>query len=130
MLATSWLSVLHIMGVILLLSALVLGGISLFQTQQQQVVTLKWRKFLIALQHLALTLLLISGIALLVMMQFKIETWFYAKIILFLVLFSSLIKAYKNDSSILLIQRKAGWLLACIAFVAIYGLVILQPNFT
>ena len=42
---------------------------------------------------------------------------------------SSLIKAYKKDETILLVQRKAGWVIALVAFVAIYGLVLVKPVF-
>lgn len=59
----------------------------------------------------------------------QVETWFYAKIILFLVMLSSLIKAYKKDDRILLIQRRVGWGLALVAFFAILGLVMLKPSF-
>ena len=63
------------------------------------------------------------------MKDFQVETWFYAKVVLFLVMVSSLIKAYKKDESILLVQRKAGWGIALVAFVAIYGLVLVKPVF-
>jgi len=50
-------------------------------------------------------------------------------VVLFLVLFSSLIKAYKKDDSILLAQRRAGLAIAVIALIGIIGLVIIKPNF-
>ncbi len=82
-----------------------------------------------ALQHSALTLIVVTGVIALFLKDFQVETWFYAKIILFLVMLSSLIKAYKKDDSILLIQRRVGWGLALVAFFAILGLVMLKPSF-
>ena len=49
--------------------------------------------------------------------------------VLFLVLFSSLIKAYKKDDQILLIQRRAGLAIAIVALIAILALVMMKPNF-
>ncbi len=43
------------------------------------------------------------------MKNFQVQPWFYAKIILFLVLLSSLMKAFKKDDTILLAQRRAVW---------------------
>ncbi|SKZ54542.1 Uncharacterised protein [Mycobacteroides abscessus subsp. abscessus] len=82
-----------------------------------------------ALQHSALTLIVVTGVIALFLKEFQVETWFYAKIILFLVMLSSLIKAYKKDERILLVQRRVGWGLALIAFIAILGLVMLKPSF-
>lgn len=87
-----------------------------------------WTVF-VALQHSALTLIVVTGVIALFLKDFQVETWFYAKIILFLVMLSSLIKAYKKDDSILLIQRRVGWGLALVAFFAILGLVMLKPSF-
>lgn len=129
MLDVSLLGSVHLVGVGLLLIALVVGGFSLLQGTTSQQPNLKFRKVFIALQHSALALLILTGIALLASVHFKVEPWFYAKIILFFVMFSSLIKAYKKDVSILLVQRKAGWGIAFIAFIAIYGLVIFKPAF-
>ena len=119
----------HVVGVALLFIALLLGGFCLFQNIQNKQPNFKLRKFFIAVQHLALTLLIITGIALLVLKNLQVETWFYAKIILFLVMVSSLIKAFKKDETILLVQRRAGWVIASVAFIAIYVLVFLQPSF-
>lgn len=87
------------------------------------------RTVLVALQHSAMTLLVVTGITLLVMKNFEVQSWFYAKIILFLVLLSSLSKAYKKQDQIVLAQRRAGLFLAVVAFIAILGLVMIQPNF-
>ena len=57
------------------------------------------------------------------------QPWFYAKIILFVVMLSSFSKAFKKDQSILVVQRKAGLVIGCVAFVAILGLVMIKPVF-
>ncbi|MCP5870881.1 SirB2 family protein, partial [Klebsiella pneumoniae] len=77
----------------------------------------------VAVQHFSYTLLVITGVALLVMNHFQVQTWFYAKILLFFVLLSSQIKAYKKDETILLAQRRAGLVLGAIAFVSILALI-------
>ncbi|MCG4607469.1 SirB2 family protein, partial [Bifidobacterium longum] len=51
------------------------------------------RKLLVALQHLSMTLIILTGVTSLVIKNFEVQPWFYAKVVLFLVLFSSLIKA-------------------------------------
>ena len=56
----------------------------------------------------SMTLLAATGIALLVMKNFDVQPWFYAKIILFLALLSALSKAYRKEDSIALNQRRAG----------------------
>ncbi|MCG2916426.1 hypothetical protein, partial [Escherichia coli] len=58
-----------------------------------------------------------------------VQPWFYAKMVLFLVLLSSLMKAFKKDNQILLVHRRAGLFLGAIAFVAIMSLVIIKPVF-
>ena len=64
-----------------------------------------------------------------VMKNFDVQTWFYAKVVLFLVMLSSLSKAYKKEDSILLTQRRAGLFLAVVAMISILGLVMIKPNF-
>lgn len=123
------LSNIHLVGVGLLLIALILSGIGLFKATETQQIHPKLRKPFIGIQHLALTLLVLTGLVLLMQKNFQVETWFYAKIILFLVMVSSLIKAFKKDETVLLVQRRAGWVITVISFIAIYGLVILQPTF-
>ena len=63
------------------------------------------------------------------MKNFDVAPWFYAKVILFFVLWSSLIKTYKKDSSVLLQQRRAGLLIGTVALAGIVGLVIIKPVF-
>jgi cell division protein FtsW (lipid II flippase) len=64
-----------------------------------------------------------------VIKNFEVQPWFYAKVILFLVLVSSLMKAYKKDDSVLLVQRRAGLVIAIISLAAIMALVIIKPTF-
>lgn len=124
--ASIWLN-LHFVAVVLLFIALLSRGLSLF-TQDSQAFE-RFRTLFVALQHGALTLVVLTGVVLLWLAHFQISTWFYAKIILFFVMLSSLMKAYKKDPQILLVQRRAGWIIAMAAFFAIYALVILRPTF-
>ncbi len=119
----------HLVGIALLFVVILLRGMTLFKGVENNQPNQSSRKLFVALQHLSLTIVVFTGVALLVMKDFQVETWFYAKVVLFLVMVSSLIKAYKKDESILLVQRKAGWGIALVAFVAIYGLVLVKPVF-
>ncbi len=119
----------HLVGIALLFVVILLRGMTLFKGVENNQPNQSSRKLFVALQHSSLTIIVFTGIALLVMEDFQVETWFYAKVVLFLVMVSSLIKAYKKDESILLVQRKAGWGIALVAFVAIYGLVLVKPVF-
>lgn len=119
----------HLVGVALLFVIILLRATTLFKGVQDNQPSQSSRKLFVAFQHSSLTIVVLTGVALLVMKDFQVETWFYAKIILFLVMLSSLIKAYKKDDSILLVQRKAGWVIALVAFIAIYGLVLVKPVF-
>ena len=119
----------HLVGIALLFVVILLRGMTLFKGVENNQPNQSSRKLFVALQHSSLTIVVFTGIALLVMKDFQVETWFYAKVVLFLVMVSSLIKAYKKDESILLVQRKAGWVIALVAFVAIYGLVLVKPVF-
>lgn len=119
----------HLVGVALLFVIILLRATTLFKCVQDNQPSQSSRKLFVAFQHSSLTIVVLTGVALLVMKDFQVETWFYAKIILFLVMLSSLIKAYKKDDSILLVQRKAGWVIALVAFIAIYGLVLVKPVF-
>ncbi len=119
----------HLVGIALLFVVILLRGMTLFKGVENNQPNQSSRKLFVALQHSSLTIVVFTGVALLVMKDFQVETWFYAKVVLFLVMVSSLIKAYKKDESILLVQRKAGWVIALVAFVAIYGLVLVKPVF-
>ena len=119
----------HLVGIALLFVVILLRGMTLFKGVENNQPNQSSRKLFVALQHSSLTIIVFTGIALLVMNDFQVETWFYAKVVLFLVMVSSLIKAYKKDETILLVQRKAGWVIALVAFIAIYGLVLVKPVF-
>ena len=82
-----------------------------------------------AVQHLSYTLIVLSGMILLFMNNFQVQPWFYAKIVLFLVLISSLIKTWRKDNTILLAQRRAGLFVSAVALIAIISLVIIKPVF-
>ena len=120
---------LHLLGVAVLLIILFVRAMTLFKGVEQQQPNQNKRKLFVAVQHSALTLSVITGGIMLYLKDFQVEHWFFAKIILFLVLLSSLIKAYKKDVHILLVQRRAGWVLALIAYLAIIVLVMLKPTF-
>lgn len=119
----------HLVGIALLFVVILLRGMTLFKGVENNQPNQSSRKLFVALQHSSLTIVVFTGVALLVMKDFQVETWFYAKVVLFLVMVSSLIKAYKKDETILLVQRKAGWVIALVAFIAIYGLVLVKPVF-
>lgn len=120
---------LHLLAMSLLIIAFVLRGSTLFVGIQDRQPNLKARKAMVGLQHLSLTLIIVTGVILLAMKNFDVQPWFYAKVILFFVLWSSLIKIYKQDSSILLEQRRAGLLIGTVAMVGILGLVMIKPVF-
>ena len=119
----------HLVGIALLFVVILLRVMTLFKGVENNQPNQSSRKLFVALQHSSLTIVVFTGVALLVMKDFQVETWFYAKAVLFLVMVSSLIKAYKKDETILLVQRKAGWVIVLVAFVAIYGLVLVKPVF-
>ncbi|ENX61722.1 MULTISPECIES: SirB2 family protein [Acinetobacter] len=121
--------IVHMSAVSLLIIAFILRGSTLFVGVQDQQPNPKAHKGLVGLQHLSLTLIIVTGAVLLFMNNFEVQPWFYAKLILFFVLWSSLIKTYKKDSSILLEQRRAGLLIGTVAMVGILGLVMIKPVF-
>ena len=86
-------------------------------------------KILIGLQHLGYSILVLSGLWLLWMKNFDVQPWFYAKVILFFVILSSTIKAFKRNDQILWVQRKAGLIISIVTFIALFGLIIIKPQF-
>lgn len=121
--------IIHMSSAALAMLVFVLRAFTLFVGTQNQQPNPKGRVAFVAVQHLSYTLLVITGVALLVMNHFQVQTWFYAKILLFFVLLSSQIKAYKKDETILLAQRRAGLVLGAIAFVSILALILIKPVF-
>lgn len=89
----------------------------------------KYQKIFVGFQHLSYCVVVASGIFLLWKQNFEIESWFYAKMLLFFVLLSASAKAFRRKTEILLVQRQAGLIIATIAYCAIFGLVFLKPNF-
>ncbi|RJL75193.1 SirB2 family protein [Acinetobacter radioresistens] len=124
-----FLKIIHMSSATLALIVFVLRGLTLFIGTQGNQPNPIGRKILVALQHLSFSLIILTGIILLVMNQFMVQPWFYAKIILFIVLFSSLMKAFRKDDSMLLVQRRAGLAMGLFAFIAIILLVTIKPNF-
>lgn len=121
--------IIHMSSVAVALIVFIARASTLFIGTQNQQPNPKGRIVFVALQHLSFTVLTITGIILLVMKDFQVQPWFYAKIVLFLVLLSSLIKTYKKDDSILLPQRRAGLVISSVAFLAIISLVMIKPVF-
>ncbi len=121
--------IIHMSSVAVALIVFIARASTLFIGTQNQQPNPKGRIIFVALQHLSFTVLTITGIILLVMKDFQVQSWFYAKIVLFLVLLSSLIKTYKKDDSILLPQRRAGLVISSVAFLAIISLVMIKPVF-
>ena len=121
--------IVHMSSVALLIVAFLLRASNLLLTQENDAPIAKGSTALIGLQHLSLTWIVLTGVTLLIMNDLQVQPWFYAKIILFLVMISSLIKAYKTDERILLVQRKAGLVISGVALAAIIALVMIKPVF-
>ncbi|WP_333669467.1 MULTISPECIES: SirB2 family protein [Acinetobacter] len=122
--------IIHMTSVALLILVFVLRASTLFIRTHNQQPNPKGRVAFVALQHLSLTVVIFTGLTLLIMNEFKVQPWFYAKIILFMVFLSSQIKAYKKDDTILLAQRRAGLVIGGIALLATLVLVVLKPVFS
>ncbi|ELW85286.1 hypothetical protein ACINWC743_0129 [Acinetobacter sp. WC-743] len=114
----------------LLMLVFVLRAVTLFVGTQDQQPSSKGRVALVALQHLSLTVIMLTGITLLIINDFKVQPWFYAKVMLFIVFLSSQIKAYKKDDSVLLVQRRAGMVIGAVALIATLSLVMIKPVFS
>ena len=121
--------IIHMSAAVLAIVALFARAFTLFVGTQGNLPNPVARKLFVALQHLAISVIALTGVAALVMKNFEVQPWFYAKVILFLVLVSSLTKAYKKDDSVLLLQRRAGLFIAIISLISIVGLVMIKPNF-
>ncbi len=121
--------IVHMISVTLLIGVVIARAFTLFVGVQGNQPNPVARKLFVALQHLSMTLIVLTGLTSLVIKNFEVQSWFYAKVVLSLVLFSSLMKAYKKDDRILLVQRRAGLAIAMVALMAIIGLVMVKPNF-
>ncbi|QIO10165.1 SirB2 family protein [Acinetobacter lanii] len=122
--------IVHMSSATLLIIAIVIGLLTLYVGTQDNQPNPKLRKVFMALQHLSLLLIILTGVSLLVMNEFQVKPWFYAKMVLFLVVISSLIKAFKKDASIALAQRRAGMFIGVVALIALFSLVIIKPVFS
>ena len=121
--------IIHMSAAGLAIVAILARALTLFVGTQGNQPNPKARVFLVALQHLIISVIALTGIIALFLKNFDIQPWFYAKIILFLVMLSSLMKAYRKTDSILLVQRRAGWGIALVALLAIIALVMIKPSF-
>ena len=121
--------IIHMSAASLAIIAILARAFTLFVGTQGNLPNPVSRKLFVALQHLALAVIALTGVISLVIKNFEVQPWFYAKVILFLVLVSSLMKAYKKDDSVLLVQRRAGLVIAIISLAAIMALVIIKPTF-
>ena len=121
--------IIHMSAAGLAIVAILARALTLFIGTQGNLPNPKARIALVALQHLAITVIAFTGIVSLVIKDFDGQPWFYAKVILSFVLVSSLAKAYKKDDSILLAQRRAGLFIAVVSLVSILILVMIKPIF-
>ncbi|MBQ1494218.1 SirB2 family protein [Acinetobacter junii] len=122
--------IIHMSAVSLLILVFVARAATLFiGLRDSQQPNTSSSKAIVGLQHLSLTLIIVTGAVLVYMKNFQVEPWFYAKVILFFVLWSSMIKMYKKDDTVLLVQRRAGLLIGTVALVGILGLVMIKPVF-
>lgn len=121
--------IVHMSSATLLILAMVVGALTLYVGTQDNQPNPKLRKVFMALQHLSLLLIILTGVSLLVLNQFQVKPWFYAKVVLFLVVISSLMKAFKKDPNILLVQRRAGLFIGIASLIALMTLVIIKPVF-
>lgn len=85
-------------------------------------------KIVVGLQHFSYSVLILSGLWLLWDNQFQVEMWFYAKVILFLVILSASMKSFSRNSERLLVQRQAGLVIAIVAFLALFALIGIKPQ--
>lgn len=121
--------IIHMSTVLLLALVLVGRGLSLWLAPHGNLPNPKARVLLVALQHFSVTLFLLTGVILLLMKDFQVQPWFYAKMVLFLAMLSALIKAFSKKADVQLLQRRVGWGIATVAFLAIVALVIIKPVF-
>lgn len=122
------LTIIHLTFGSLALIAFLIQAAMLFQAPENQPAKAS-RTLLVAMQHVSFTMLILTGAVLLYQNQFVVQPWFYGKIILFVVIISATIKAF-GKREITLAQRKAGALVATIAFAGLITLVLWKPDFS
>ena len=84
--------IIHMTSVSVAIIVFLARALTLFTGLQNDQPNPKGRVAYVAVQHLSYTLIVLTGVILLFMNNFQVQPWFYAKIVLFLVLISSLIK--------------------------------------
>lgn len=122
--------IIHMSLASLLIVVMLARTASLFVGTQGQQPSPKGRKVWVGLQHFSLTFMALTGLISLYLKDFLVQPWFYAKVVLFFVIVSSMIKAFKQDDSVLLVQRRAGMGIAILALIGLLGLVIIKPVFS
>lgn len=117
----------HFIGFVLLFFVVAIRAKTLFISVHDGQPDQRLRSLFVACQHTCLTLVGFSGLYLLYNKDFQVQPWFYAKVMLFAVLLSSLIKAFKKPNThILMVQRKAGLVIALFCYIAILALVFMN----
>ena len=116
-------NIVHLIAVGLLSLTLVLQSYAVFKYENFEKFT--FRRLLLIGQHSTFSIFILSGLYLLYSKSFQVQHWFYIKVLLCVVLVSSLIKAFKVD--ILPVQRRAGIILAWIALIIILTLSWTKP---
>lgn len=122
--------IIHMSLASLLILVVLARAATLFVGVKDQQPNPKGRKLLVGLQHFSLTFIALTGLVSLYLKNFEVQPWFYAKVVLFLVVVSSMIKAFKADPNLLLAQRRAGMGVAIMALAGLIGLVIIKPVFS
>lgn len=121
--------IIHMSSVSLAIVVLLLRATTLFVGVKNNQPNPQRHKLYVGLQHFSFSLVAVTGLILLSMNNFQVEPWFYAKVVLFFVILSSVMKTYKQDDSIAMTQRRAGLFVTTVAFIALIGLIIIKPNF-
>lgn len=103
--------IVHMSAVSLACVLILARAMTLFKGVQGNQPNPAGRTVFVALQHLSMLVIVLTGVALLVMKNFDVQTWFYAKVVLFLVMLSSLSKAYKKEDSIFTYTAPSGVIL-------------------
>ena len=116
-------NVIHLIAVGLLGLTLILQTYVVFK--HKDLAQFTRRRLLLICQHSTFLIFVVSGFCMLYAKNFLVQHWFYVKVLLSVVLVSSLIKAFRV--AILPVQRRAGIVLAWIAFIIICTLSWTQP---
>ena len=100
--------IIHMSIVTLLIGVVIARAFTLFVGVQGNQPNPVARKLLVALQHLSMTLIVLTGVTSLVIKNFEVQSWFYAKIVLFLVYLIALpsIEAYGYHYNMNTTQKK------------------------